>query len=123
MQQLWNQTAHGKRVLGGNTSRNPEFKFQYFSEDPTLARLIAQTNAADVAQHDALRAALAATPITDADRVCARDWAAFNEVRYVMVHRDAMPAETEAALLDLLPLEAGRSGGQSRPLPRDWRPD
>ena len=43
MSQLWNQTAHGKRVLGGNTSRNPEFKFQYFSEDPTLARLIALT--------------------------------------------------------------------------------
>ncbi len=105
MQQLWNQSAHGKRVLGGNTSRNPEFKFQYFSEDPTLARLIAQTNAADVPQHDALRAALAATPITDADRARARDWAAFTEIRYVMVHRDVLPAETEAALLDLLPLE------------------
>ena len=56
MQQLWNQTSHGKRLLGGNTSRNPEFKFQFFSEDPnTLARLIALTDAADVPQHDALR--------------------------------------------------------------------
>lgn len=105
MQALWNQTAHGKRVLGGNTSRNPEFKFQYFSEDPTLARLIALTNAADLAdQHRALRAALAAQPVTEADRARARAWAAFLSVRYVMVHRDKLPAETEAALRELLPL-------------------
>lgn len=105
MAQLWNQTAHGKRVLGGNTSRNPEFKFQYFSELPTLARLIALTNAADVPQHDALRAQLAAMPITDADRTQAREWAAFTNIRYVMVHRDRLPAETEAAAVDLLALK------------------
>ena len=68
MQQLWYQSSHGKRLLGGNTSRNPEFKFQYFSESPTLARLIAVTNAADLSQHDALRATLAALPVTDDDR-------------------------------------------------------
>ncbi len=84
MTELWNQTVHGKRVLGGNTSRNPEFKFQYFSEDPTLARLIAQTNAADLPQHDALRVVLAAAPVTDQSRASARDWAAFTRVRYVM---------------------------------------
>jgi hypothetical protein len=105
MQQLWNQSAHGKRLLGGNTSRNPELKFQYFSEDPTLARLIAQTNAADSPQHAALRAALAETPVTDADRARARDLAAFLELRFVMAHRDKMPVETERTLLELLPLE------------------
>jgi hypothetical protein len=104
MQQLWNQSAHGKRLLGGNTSRNPELKFQYYGEDPFLARLIAQTNAADTAQHDALRAALAA-PITEAERAHARTLAAFLDLRYVMVHRDKISAETEAALLDLLPLD------------------
>lgn len=104
MQELWNQTAHGKRVLGGNTSRNPEFKFQYFSEDPTLARLIAQTNAADLPQHDALRAALAAAPISAADRARAQEWAAFLQLRYVMVHRDKLPPATEEALRDLLPV-------------------
>ncbi len=111
MQQLWNQSAHGKRVLGGNTSRNPDFKFQYFSEDPTLARLIAQTNAADVPQHDALRAALAASPITPADQERARALAAFLEIRYVMVHRDVMPADTETALRDLLPVELAAEEG------------
>ena len=106
MSQLWNQTAHGKRVLGGNTSRNPEFKFQYFSEDPTLARLIALTNAADLPdQHGALREALAASPVTAEDRARARDLAAFLNLRYVMVHRDKLPAETETALRELLPVE------------------
>ena len=106
MSQLWNQTSHGKRVLGGNTSRNPEFKFQYFSEDPTLARLIALTNAADLPdQHGALREALAASPVSTENRARARDLAAFLNLRYVMVHRDKLPAETEAALRELLPVE------------------
>jgi len=111
MQQLWYQTRHGKRLLGGNTSRNPEFKFQYFSEDPTLARLIALTNAADVPQHEALRAALAAEEISAAERSRARAWAATLNIRYVMVHRDKVPRQAEAALLSLLPLElAGEEG-------------
>lgn len=104
MQQLWNQTAHGKRLLGGNTSRNPEFKFQFFSEDPTLARLIAETNAADLPQHDALRAFLAGNPITPAEAARARAWVATWGIRAVMVHRDKMPAATEAALRQLLPV-------------------
>ncbi len=104
MQQLWYQTAHGKRLLGGNTSRNPEFKFQYFSEEPTLARLIALTNAADLPQHTALRAALATTPVSEADRTAARNWAAFLDIRYVMMHRDKLPTEAETTLRDLLPV-------------------
>ncbi len=106
MQQLWYQSRHGKRLLGGNTSRNPEFKFQYFSESPTLARLIAVTNAADLSQHDALRATLAALPVTDDDRATARAWAAFLNIRYVMVHRDKLPAEAETLLNNLLPVTA-----------------
>jgi Interleukin-like EMT inducer len=111
MQQLWNQTSHGKRVLGGNTSRNPEFKFQYFSENPTLALLIALTNAADLPQHAALREALASRPITDWDRTRARDLAALLRIRYVMVHRDKIPPETERALQALLPLELVEEAG------------
>jgi hypothetical protein len=105
MQELWNQTAHGKRLLGGNTSRNPEFKFQYFAENPTLALLIAQTNSADIPQHDALREMLASRQITDEDRAQARDLAALLGIRYIMVHRDKIPAETERFLQALLPLE------------------
>jgi hypothetical protein len=105
MQQLWNQTSHGKRVLGGNTSRNPEFKFQYFSENPILALLIALTNAADVPQHSALSEVLAARPITDKDRALAGDLTALLHIRHVMVHRDKIPPGTEQALRELIPLE------------------
>jgi len=35
------QTVHGKRLLAGNTSRNPPLKFQYFTEAPILNTLIA----------------------------------------------------------------------------------
>jgi len=111
MQQLWYQTRHGKRLLGGNTSRNPEFKFQYFSEDPTLARLIATTNAADLPQHTALAAALADQPIGQAERVAARQWAAFLNIRYVMVHRHKSPPQLETLLRDLLPVRLAAEDG------------
>ncbi|PJF45530.1 MAG: hypothetical protein CUN48_18420, partial [Candidatus Thermofonsia Clade 3 bacterium] len=45
MMQQWWQTEHGKRRLGGNTSRNPLYKFQYFTEAPLLGELIALMNA------------------------------------------------------------------------------
>lgn len=45
MTQQWWQTEHGKRRLGGNTSRNPEYKFQYFTQAPLLGDLIALMNA------------------------------------------------------------------------------
>ncbi len=35
------QTTHEKRLLSGNTSRNPEFKFQYFTELPVINSLLA----------------------------------------------------------------------------------
>lgn len=35
------QTYHEKRLLSGNTSRNPELKFQYFTELPVINTLIA----------------------------------------------------------------------------------
>lgn len=35
------QTAHHQRLLQGNTSRNPAFKFQYFTEAPILNSLLA----------------------------------------------------------------------------------
>jgi hypothetical protein len=35
------QTTHQKRLLQGNTSRNPEFKFQYFTKAPVINSLLA----------------------------------------------------------------------------------
>jgi hypothetical protein len=37
----WYQTEHHRPILGGNTSRNPELKFQYFTEMPVVNSLIA----------------------------------------------------------------------------------
>ena len=37
----WYQTAHQHPILGGNTSRNPELKFQYFTEAPVVNSIIA----------------------------------------------------------------------------------
>jgi hypothetical protein len=34
MMQQWYQSEHGQRRLGGNTSRNPAYKFQYFTDAP-----------------------------------------------------------------------------------------
>ena len=45
MMQQWYQTTHDKRRLGGNTSRNPAHKFQYFSEEPLIGDWIALMNA------------------------------------------------------------------------------
>ncbi len=45
MMEEWYQTAHGKRLLGGNTSRNPAYKFQYFTDAPLIGDLIGLMNA------------------------------------------------------------------------------
>ncbi len=37
----WYQTTQEHPILNGNTSRNPEFKFQYFAEAPVLKSLLA----------------------------------------------------------------------------------
>ncbi|MBI5301700.1 MAG: hypothetical protein HY868_06165 [Chloroflexi bacterium] len=44
----WYQTAHRRPILGGNTSRNPELKFQYFTEAPVISSLIWAENGRDV---------------------------------------------------------------------------
>ncbi|MBP9073448.1 MAG: hypothetical protein KBG20_14170, partial [Caldilineaceae bacterium] len=45
MMQQWAQAEHDKRRLGGNTSRNPGYKFDYFTNAPLLGDLIALMNA------------------------------------------------------------------------------
>ncbi|MEZ4656662.1 MAG: interleukin-like EMT inducer domain-containing protein [Caldilineaceae bacterium] len=45
MMQQWYQAVHGKRRLGGNTSRNPAYKFDYFVNAPLIGDLIGLMNA------------------------------------------------------------------------------
>ncbi len=69
------QTFHGKRLVGGNTSRNPEFKFQYFSEMPVLESIVA------------LEAGRSLQPETeDRDRLLAPAVVATLGVSHVVIH-------------------------------------
>ncbi|MEM7129867.1 MAG: interleukin-like EMT inducer domain-containing protein [Chloroflexota bacterium] len=44
MMQQWYQSIHGKERLGGNTSRNPWYKFEYFVNAPLIGDLIILMN-------------------------------------------------------------------------------
>lgn len=75
------QTIHGKRLLGGNTSRNPEFKFQYFTEAAVINSIIALETGHDVEQETWQR-----------DKELAPDLLRLLNVRYVILHVDKIPA-------------------------------
>jgi hypothetical protein len=81
------QTTHGKRILAGNTSRNPPLKFQYFTEAPVISSLIAletghRLDAATV----------------DRDRAIAADVLRFFGVEAIVVH----PAQTGPEMIPYL---------------------
>jgi hypothetical protein len=68
------QTYHQKRLLSGNISRNPPFKFDYFLRVPILESLIALQTYGQV---DAERRA--------ADQATAGEFVSFYDIRYVVV--------------------------------------
>ncbi|MGD2206242.1 MAG: interleukin-like EMT inducer domain-containing protein [Anaerolineae bacterium] len=68
------QTYHHKRLLSGNISRNPPFKFNYFRRVPILDSLITLETYGQV---DAERRA--------ADQATAADFVRFYHIRYVVV--------------------------------------
>jgi len=69
------QTVHRKRILGGNTSRNPEFKFQYFTEAPIINSLIALETGHEIDQ-----------ATLKEDQALAPEVLRFLGVRYIVVH-------------------------------------
>jgi len=73
------QTAHGKRLLAGNTSRNPPLKFQYFTEAPVLNTLIALETGHTVDP-----------TLIEADRPLAAELLRFFDIQAIVVH----PAHT-----------------------------
>jgi hypothetical protein len=73
------QSAHGKRILAGNTSRNPPLKFQYFTEAPVINTLVALETGHQV---DAT--------ILEQDRALAADVLRFFDIEAIVVH----PAQT-----------------------------
>ncbi len=102
MMQQWYQTTHGKRRLGGNTSRNPQYKFQYFTDAPLIGDLIALMNAdrehiAPVIekQYDAL---------VERDHSLAPDVLDFLGIDYVLVHVEKSPEALLRFVEDVLPV-------------------
>jgi hypothetical protein len=69
------QSVHGKRILAGNTSRNPPLKFQYFTEAPVINTLIALETGHQV---DAA--------IVEQDRALAADVLRFLNIEAIVVH-------------------------------------
>jgi hypothetical protein len=102
MMQQWWQTEHGKRRLGGNTSRNPIAKFQYFTEAPLLGELTALMNADR--QHigayiDANYAGMVAAYRPRAAQIL-RDLG----IRSVLLHEDKATPQLQRFVRDVLPL-------------------
>jgi hypothetical protein len=69
------QTVHGKRILAGNTSRNPPLKFQYFTEAPVLNTIIALETGHQVDPS-----------VVDQDRGLVGDVLRFFNIQAVLVH-------------------------------------
>ncbi|GAB4563761.1 MAG: interleukin-like EMT inducer domain-containing protein [Anaerolineae bacterium] len=112
MFEQWYQTVHQRPILGGNTSRNPEFKFQYFSEGGILDFLIAMVNAQDVPQHEALRAEVRRRleQLRDpgelaTERKAAIDLVRLLNIRYVVVHREHVTPDVETYIAQVFPVE------------------
>ena len=119
MFEQWWQTYHGKPLLGGNTSRNPEQKFQYFLENPVIGVVVALQDGREVPSHDLERA-----------RALGPDLLTFLNIHTVMVHRDKVPPDFESHLRRIFPLtlqgvegDVARYEAQTVPLTRlDMRP-
>lgn len=103
MRQQWDQTVHGKRRLGGNTSRNPEAKFQYFTEAPLIGDLIALMNADRAHLAPVLEAMY--PELVARGRRLAPQLLDFLDVRYVTLHVDRAPVLLTRYVEDALPLD------------------
>lgn len=88
------QTLHQKRLLGGNTSRNSAFKFEYYRRLPIVSHLIAIEEGKPIPP-DA----------ETADRAAAPSLLSFFDIRYVVVHRAYVEPAAEAYLKRVLTLE------------------
>ena len=102
MMQQWYQSIHGKRRLGGNTSRNPDYKFDYFVNAPLIGDLIGLMNAdrewiaPEVEAHW--------PEITTHNREIAGTVLDFLGVRYITLRVDKSPAALVRFVEEVLPV-------------------
>lgn len=126
MFQQWWQTRHGRPILGGNTSRNPDHKFRYFLEAPLIGPLTVLANADDAHPHVRRALAPALEGIRRGDpglggnamlQAAAADAAAALaalDVGYVVVQTDRVPPEYTLFVERYLPLERVAEEGPRR---------
>ncbi|MBI5029514.1 MAG: hypothetical protein HZB51_03235 [Chloroflexi bacterium] len=81
----WYQTAQRHPILGGNTSRNPELKFQYFTEAPVINSIIAVETGHKLSDAQIER-----------DRAIAPDVLRFFGIKYVVWHSPRNPQNRSA---------------------------
>ncbi len=102
MMQQWYQSEHGERRLGGNTSRNPDYKFQYFSDAPLIGDLIGLMNADR--DHIAQEVAREWDAIIERNRSVAPAVLDFLSVNHLMVHVDQTPEPLLRFIDEVLPV-------------------
>jgi len=94
------QTAHQKQMLQGNTSRNPAFKFQYFTNAPIINSLLALETGKDLPPNR-----------WEGDRSIAPNILNFFNIRYIVVRPEAFnpyghyPQDTIPYIENVLPVE------------------
>ena len=87
------QTVHRKRLLSGNTSRNPPLKIQYFTEAPILNTLIALETGHEVDP-----------AVIERDQVLAPAVLRFFNVHAILVHPDQAGVDTVSYIETALPV-------------------
>jgi hypothetical protein len=95
------QTVHGKRILAGNTSRNPPLKFQYFVEAPVINTLIALETGHTVDP-----------AIVEGDRALAADVLRFFNIEAIVIHPAQVGPEMIPYVETTMPVELFRDDGQ-----------
>ncbi|MFN2185457.1 MAG: interleukin-like EMT inducer domain-containing protein, partial [Anaerolineae bacterium] len=93
------QTVHGKRILAGNTSRNPPLKFQYFTEAPVLNTIIALETGHQVDPS-----------VVDQDRLLAGDVLRFFNIEAILVHPEQTGPEMVPYIEAAMPVDCAEEG-------------
>jgi hypothetical protein len=94
------QTVHTRPMLQGNTSRNPEFKFQYFTQAPIINSILALETGHQLPSER-----------WDADRLIAGDVLRFFGIRYIVVRPGpgtdpfVTPEATQSYIERVMPVE------------------
>jgi hypothetical protein len=95
MFQQYYQAVHGKRLLAGNTSRNPPLKFQYFTEAPVINTLIALETDHQIEPS-----------VIERDRALAADVLRFFNIRAVLVHPAQVGQNVAPYVEAVMPVES-----------------